>query len=150
MKRFTMLIMLVAFLGTGLAMAEGEQQKCPVMKGKINKKIYADYKDKRVYFCCAPCLKKFNAEPEKYIKEMEAGGVKLHKLKPQSVCPVMGGKINKKLYADVKGRRIYVCCAGCIPKIKKDPGTYIAKIAEKGEYPEHLKKEVELHCIPCL
>ena len=34
--------------------------------------------------------------------------------KPQFTCPVMGGPINKKLYYDYKGYRIYVCCQGCL------------------------------------
>jgi hypothetical protein len=50
----------------------------------------------------------------------------------QQTCPVMGGKINKKQYADVKGKRIYVCCAGCIAKIKADPDKYIKKLESSG------------------
>jgi len=61
-------------------------------------------------------------------------------VKPQTTCPVMGGKINKKLFVDVKGARVYVCCAGCLPKIKADPDKYIAKIKEKGETPELVGK----------
>ncbi|MFC1737344.1 hypothetical protein ACFL1X_14625, partial [Candidatus Hydrogenedentota bacterium] len=56
--------------------------------------------------------------------------------KPQTTCPVMGGKIDKKHFADVRGKRIYVCCPGCIEKIKKDPVKYIKKIRENGETPE--------------
>ena len=52
--------------------------------------------------------------------------------KPQTVCPVMGGKINPKLYADVDGKRIYVCCQGCIPAIKKDPAKYTKKLEAAG------------------
>jgi len=40
--------------------------------------------------------------------------------KPQTLCPVMGGKIDKAQYADVEGYRIYVCCEGCIETIKAD------------------------------
>jgi YHS domain-containing protein len=54
-------------------------------------------------------------------------------LKPQSVCPVMGGKIDKNSYVDVKGKRVYLCCAGCKKAIKADPDKYLAKIKEKGE-----------------
>ncbi|MFA7173469.1 MAG: hypothetical protein WC340_08650 [Kiritimatiellia bacterium] len=50
----------------------------------------------------------------------------------QKTCPVMGGAIDKKQYADVKGKRIYVCCAGCIAKIKADPDTYIKKLESSG------------------
>ncbi len=43
-----------------------EQTDCPVMGGAINKAIFAEYKGKKVYFCCSPCEEKFNEEPEKY------------------------------------------------------------------------------------
>jgi len=50
----------------------------------------------------------------------------------QTTCPVMGGKINKKLYVDYKGKRIYVCCQGCINVIKADPEKYIIKLEKEG------------------
>ena len=43
--------------------------------------------------------------------------------KPQTTCPVMGGKIDRKQYVDVKGHRAYVCCPGCIAKIKANGET---------------------------
>ena len=46
-------------------------------------------------------------------------------LKKQTTCPVMGGKINKAQYADMNGKRIYVCCIGCVAKIEADPAKYI-------------------------
>ncbi|HJO95373.1 MAG TPA: hypothetical protein QF753_18385 [Victivallales bacterium] len=58
--------------------------------------------------------------------------------KLQSTCPVMGGKINKKQYIDVKDPktgntyRIYVCCKGCINAIKANPYKYIQKLKKKG------------------
>lgn len=51
----------------------------------------------------------------------------------QTTCPVMGGKINKALYVDAKGHRIYLCCGGCIGKVKADPAKYLAKIKANGE-----------------
>jgi rhodanese-related sulfurtransferase len=60
--------------------------------------------------------------------------------KPQTTCPVMGGKINKKVFLDVKGYRVYACCAGCLPKIKANPAKYIAKIEARGEAPVALCK----------
>jgi hypothetical protein len=52
--------------------------------------------------------------------------------KPQTLCPVMGNAINKTLYVDSDGKRIYVCCAGCISTIKKDPAKYIKKLEDQG------------------
>lgn len=51
---------------------------------------------------------------------------------PQTVCPVMGGKIDKKLFVDHAGKRIYACCEGCIPKIRKDPAKCIKQLEHAG------------------
>ena len=52
--------------------------------------------------------------------------------KAQTECPIMGNKINKNLFVDAQGKRIYVCCGGCIAKIKADPEKYIKELEEKG------------------
>jgi rhodanese-related sulfurtransferase len=56
--------------------------------------------------------------------------------RPQTFCPVMGGKIDKNIYADVAGKRIYACCPRCVNAIKAEPEKYISKILAKGETPE--------------
>ena len=50
--------------------AATEQTICPVMGGPINKTIFTEYKDKKVYFCCEPCKEKFEANPEQYIAKL--------------------------------------------------------------------------------
>ena len=52
--------------------------------------------------------------------------------KPQTTCPVMGGKINKQLYVDTNGLRIYICCEGCVSAIKAEPQKYIKKMKSEG------------------
>ena len=64
--------------------ATKNQTTCPVMGGKIDKSIYADYEGKRVYFCCASCLAEFNKNPEKYVKKLEDEGVTLENVSPDS------------------------------------------------------------------
>lgn len=56
--------------------------------------------------------------------------------KSQTVCPVMGGAINRSVYVDVDGKRIYLCCAGCIKAVKDDPAKYLKKLADDGVEPE--------------
>jgi hypothetical protein len=54
-------------------------------------------------------------------------------LKPQTECPVMAGMaIKKNLFVDVEGKRIYICCKGCIAPIKADPKKIIADLTAKG------------------
>lgn len=52
--------------------------------------------------------------------------------KPQTVCPIMGGKIDRSIYADVQGQRVYFCCSACIDTFKKDVDTYFKKAAADG------------------
>lgn len=60
-------------------------------------------------------------------------------LKSQTFCPVMGGPIDKKLYADYKGMRVYFCCEGCIYQFKRTPSMYIKTSKRYGEKPEKVK-----------
>jgi YHS domain-containing protein len=54
-------------------------------------------------------------------------------LKPQTTCPVQGDAIDKSLFVDYQGKRIYVCCSGCIDVLKKDPEKYIKKLESMGQ-----------------
>lgn len=51
---------------------------------------------------------------------------------PQTVCPVMGGEIDKDVYIDYEGKRVYFCCPMCIDKFKADPAMYIKKLEDEG------------------
>lgn len=59
----------------------------------------------------------------------------------QTECPVLGGKINKSLFVDYQGKRIYVCCSGCIGKVKADPEKYIKALEAKGIVLDETPKE---------
>lgn len=59
---------------------------------------------------------------------------------PQTKCPVMGGDINKEVYVDHKGLRVYFCCEACIAKFKEDPEKYLTKLKEMGEEPEVIEQ----------
>ena len=48
----------------------------------------------------------------------------------QKTCPVMGGAINKELYTEYKGKKVYFCCAGCKEKFEKEPEKYLSKLPQ--------------------
>ena len=48
----------------------------------------------------------------------------------QTVCPIMGGAINKSMFTEYKGKKVYFCCAGCKPTFEKNPEKYIAKLPQ--------------------
>jgi YHS domain-containing protein len=56
--------------------------------------------------------------------------------KAQTTCPVLGGNIDKNIYVDYKGQRIYFCCKGCDAEFKKDPEKYLEKMKSQGVTPE--------------
>jgi len=47
---------------------------CPVMGGKIraDTPYSVEYKGQKIGFCCPACVKAFKANPEKYMKKIEA------------------------------------------------------------------------------
>jgi YHS domain-containing protein len=120
------------------------QTICPVMGNAINKAIFADHKGERVYFCCQGCPPMFKKNPDKYLKKMKKAGITPEVIaKEQTLCPVMGNAINKKLYLDHKGERIYFCCQGCLPMFKKDPEKFLKKMHKTGVTPEKLPLKVD-------
>ena len=56
--------------------------------------------------------------------------------KTQVACPVQHGRINKELYADYQGQRVYFCCPECIPIFKKNPEAYLKRMEQEGVTPE--------------
>ncbi len=54
----------------------------------------------------------------------------------QTLCPVLQGNIDKSVYVDYKGKRIYFCCKGCDAEFAKDPEKYLKKLEAEGVTPE--------------
>jgi len=48
----------------------------------------------------------------------------------QTTCPVMEGAINKDIFAEHKGKKVYFCCAGCKEKFEKEPEKYLDKLPQ--------------------
>jgi len=48
----------------------------------------------------------------------------------QTICPVMEGAINKNIFTEYKGKKVYFCCPGCKEKFEKEPEKYLAKLPQ--------------------
>jgi len=77
-SKFWALVLISIFLATNLTLLNATEEKakiesitCPV-SGKVVNKAEAvgpyKYQEQDYYFCCAGCLEKFKAEPEKFLK----------------------------------------------------------------------------------
>jgi hypothetical protein len=87
--------------------------------GDISGKTARDSKDQK-------------ADSSKDARSDKSSDASAKKGKAQTLCPVMGDDINMKKYADVKGKRIYVCCNGCIALVKAEPDKYIKILEDQG------------------
>ncbi len=109
------------------------QTLCPIMGNEIDRSVFVDYEGQRIYFCCASCVKEFSKDPAGHVAKMKAAGIRLHPVpKPQTLCPVMGEPVDRSVYTDHAGRRIYFCCQPCVKQFQKDPEKYLKLLAEQG------------------
>ena len=107
--------------------------KCPVMgnEGVVDSKtISSIVNGKRYYYCCAGCVKKFEAEPEKYLKSFVLPGnvFKVDNEGNHFKCAVTGEvKVvsEKTIYSDFNAKRYYFGCAGCKSKFDANPEKYL-------------------------
>ncbi len=63
-------------------------------------------------------------------------------LKPQTICPMMGGPIDKNVYYDYNGMRVYFCCEGCIYSFKRSPRMFLKTLKRYGEWPIKIPKSL--------
>jgi YHS domain-containing protein len=48
----------------------------------------------------------------------------------QTMCPIMDKPINKDIFVEYEGKKVYFCCNGCDGKFKADPAAYMAKLPQ--------------------
>jgi YHS domain-containing protein len=48
----------------------------------------------------------------------------------QKICPVMGNPIDKNVFIEYQGKKVYFCCEDCKSKFLADPEKYIAKLPQ--------------------
>ncbi|MCH7873560.1 MAG: hypothetical protein IID33_17825 [Planctomycetes bacterium] len=115
--------------------AEAKLPLCPVMGDAIDFSKMTMTDDGPVYFCCKMCIKKFAKQPSKYadkVAEQKAALAKLPRV--QVSCPLSGEPIDKKMFVEVDGKKVYTCCGDCKTKYAANPGKYAAKLAASYTY----------------
>lgn len=51
----------------------------------------------------------------------------------QKNCPVMGNPVNKDIYVEYQGKKVYFCCPACVSKFEENPEKYISKLPQFGK-----------------
>ena len=52
-------------------------------------------------------------------------------MKKQTMCPIEGNKIDKKIFSDKNGKRVYFCCAACKKEFDKNPAKYMKQMKDR-------------------
>lgn len=123
---------------------------CPVTGkelGAMGDPLVKVYDGREVRFCCAGCPAKFEADPEKYWKQIDADITKQQdKSYPLDTCVVSGEKLGGDMGEPVqfmhKNHLVKLCCKGCKKDFDKDPDKYIKMIdaARKAKGPASKSK----------
>jgi YHS domain-containing protein len=77
-----------------------------------------------IFFSTTGCKKK--SEPAAPVEAKEPAKLVVE----QTTCPVMDGPINKDLYVEYQGKKVYFCCLGCQEKFKAEPEKYLSKLPQ--------------------
>jgi YHS domain-containing protein len=48
----------------------------------------------------------------------------------QTTCPIMGRAINKEIFTEYQGKKVYFCCAQCKADFEKEPEKYLSKLPQ--------------------
>lgn len=98
---------------------------CPVMGETVDFTVKTMTDDGPVYFCCDPCIKKFEKEPAKYTEKLTAQREALRKMERiQVTCPVSGNPIDGKTTILARDKKVVdFCCKRCVSKFENVDNT---------------------------
>ncbi len=72
------------------------------------------------------------AETKVAADSIKKAETKVVEKKKQTLCPVLGQPVDKGVYTDYKGKRVYFCCSMCVAEFKKHPDEMIKKMEAQG------------------
>ncbi|MEZ6242109.1 MAG: hypothetical protein R3B57_03610 [Phycisphaerales bacterium] len=94
--------------------------------------INAVIANRLVRLCCNKCRRKVASDPAAFMAKLdEAAALAQRADYPLDTCVVSGGKLGAMGDPDeivVAGRLIRLCCPKCEPKVRADPGRYLALV----------------------
>ena len=121
--------------GHGSHAEEAGLPNCPVMDEPVNLAISVPTDDGPVFFCCEGCIPKFRKDPAKYATKVAVQRTALaHRAKVQVTCPVTKTPIDRKVFVESSGGKVYLCSKDCVDKYQRDPAKYVTALANSYTY----------------
>lgn len=104
--------------------------RCPVGGMLINLAHSVVTDDGPVFFCCEHCIEKFRANPSQYGREVEELRGRLKELPSvQVTCPVSGSAVDRSIFIEEQGVRVFFCSEECRSRFLGAPESYRPRIA---------------------
>jgi len=85
------------------------------------------------FITLAGCTKQTPTGPTKATvktAETSLAGQSAAAVAEQTTCPVMGGAIDKSIFVEYKGKKVYFCCKACVDTFRANPEKYLAKLPQ--------------------
>jgi YHS domain-containing protein len=101
---------------------------CPVTGQLAADNYFVDYNGNRVFFSCKLAKQDFLAGPEQYLETLKE--VNNAEKKAQAICPVSNEGIDRTVWADYSGKRIYLHCKLAKKSFQNNPEVYYRKLVE--------------------
>ena len=111
MKQLKVMLMVVSLLLVGLIMVNGCKKEEPTPDETVSSQMH-DESDGHVH--------------DQDGNHIEAVAATIE----QTTCPIMDSPINKTLFVEYKGKKVYFCCPGCEEKFTAEPAKYVAKLPQ--------------------
>lgn len=111
MKKFKVMFMVISLLIVGLVFVNGCRKEEPTQTGTSSEQMQGH-------------------EGHDHAAMMEESAKAVAAEIEQKTCPVMGNPINKDLFVEYNGKKVYFCCPACEEKFKAEPQKYIAKLPQ--------------------
>lgn len=120
--------------------AIARQKICPVSGkplGSFGEPVAMEIGSKTVFVCCASCSEVVKSNPNFYWNEVleitisKATASDAALIAAQKKCPVMNaslGSMGSPVKAMVGDRPVFLCCQGCVPRLKAEPARYLALV----------------------
>ncbi len=108
---------------------------CPVSGmtlGKMGPPVIMVHETREVRFCCKDCIPKFQAEPAKYLQQIDEKLTSEQMAHyPMTTCPVSDealGTMGEPVNMVYDNRLVRFCCNMCVRKFKQAPAEYLAEL----------------------
>lgn len=103
-------------------------ETCPVSGqelGSMGPPVVWVHEGREVRFCCAGCVPKFEADPQKFLDKIDEAIIEQQlPWYPMTTCPISGEPLDdmgEPVNFVYHNRLVRFCCNGCKRKFKKDP-----------------------------